>query len=131
MLSKTLRALFLGVALVAMTVACAGYMLLGEVRRPAGTSGAPVEFVVEQGDSTSAIATRLAAEGLIRQPLMFTLLVRMQKLDGKLQAGRYLLRPNMTMSEIIAALQSSRVEEIQITIEGEIVEQKEPAADSG
>ncbi|HWQ11956.1 MAG TPA: endolytic transglycosylase MltG [Roseiflexaceae bacterium] len=116
MLSKTLRALFLGVALVSLTVACAGYILLSEIRRPAGGGDEPVEFVVEQGDSTSQIATRLKDEGLIRQPLLFTILVRSQGLEGNLQAGRYLLRPSMTMGEIIAALQSSRVEEIQITI---------------
>jgi UPF0755 protein len=123
-LSKTLRALFLGVALVALTIACAASALLAEVRRPAGTDATPVEFVVEQGDSTSQIATRLGTEELIRQPLLFTLLVRSQGLDGKLQAGRYLLRPSMTMSEIIAALQSSRVEEIQLTvIEGSRLEE--------
>jgi UPF0755 protein len=115
-LSKTLRAIFLGVALVSLTVACAAFALLSEVRRPAGAETAQVEFVVEPGDSTSGISTRLKDEGLIRQPLLFNLLVRLQGLDGQLQAGRYLLRPDMTMSEIIAALQTSRVEEIQITI---------------
>jgi len=115
-LSKTLRALFLGVALVSLTLACAGYVLLSEIRRTAGPDDEIVEFIVEPGDSTSQIATRLGAEGLIRQPLLFTLLVRMRGLDGELQAGRYLLSPGMTMSEIIAALQTSRVEEIQITI---------------
>jgi UPF0755 protein len=115
-LSKTLRALFLGVALVSLTVACAGYTLLSEVRRPASANDTPVEFIVESGDSTTQIATRLRDEDLIRQPLLFNLLVRMQGMEGKLQAGRYILRPNMTMSEIIAALQNSRVEEIQITI---------------
>jgi UPF0755 protein len=115
-LSKTLRALFLGVALVSLTIACAGYALLSEVRRPAGASDEPIEFVVESGDSTTQIATGLREEGLIRQPLLFTLLVRMQGLEENLQAGRYLLRPDMTMSEIIASLQTSRVEEIQITI---------------
>jgi UPF0755 protein len=115
-LSKTLRALFLGVALVSLTVACAAFALLSEVRRPAGDDETPVEFIVEPGDSTSAIATRLSDEGLIRQPLLFNILVRSQGLEGSLQAGRYLLRPSMPMSEIIAALQTSRVEEIQITI---------------
>jgi UPF0755 protein len=86
------------------------------VRRPAGEDATPVEFVVESGDSTSQIATRLKEDALIRQPLLFSLLVRLQGLDGSLQAGRYLLSSSMTMSEIIAALQTSRVEEIQITI---------------
>lgn len=115
-MARVLRALFLGIALIALAAACVSFALLNEVRRPAGTSDRPVEFIVEPGDSTSVVATRLATEGLVRQPLLFSTLVRMQGLDGKLQAGRYLLRPNMTMSEIIVALQSSRVEEIQVTI---------------
>ncbi|MGQ9894555.1 MAG: endolytic transglycosylase MltG [Roseiflexus sp.] len=115
-LAKTLRAIFLGVALLALSVACAGYLLLGEIRRPAGNDATPVEFIVEPGDSAGMIATRLGTANLIRQPLLFTLLVRLQGLDGKLQAGRYLLRADMTMSEIIAALQNSRVEEVQVTI---------------
>ena len=75
-----------------------------------------LEIVVEPGATTNDVATKLRAEGIIRQPLLFSYLVRSQELDGKLQAGRYLLRPNMTMAEIISALQNSRVEEIQVTI---------------
>ena len=88
--AKTLRAIFLGVALLALSVACAGYLLLSEIRRPAGNDATPVEFIVEPGDSASVIATRLGTAILIRQPLLFTLLVRMQGLDSELQAGRYL-----------------------------------------
>ncbi|HMO56531.1 MAG TPA: endolytic transglycosylase MltG [Roseiflexaceae bacterium] len=123
-ISRTLRAIFLGVTLIALMVACVGSVFLSEIRRAAGSDDQPVEFIVEQGDSTSQIATRLGAEGLIRQPLLFTLLVRMQGLDGQLQAGRYLLSESMTMSDIIVALQNSRVEEIQITlIEGLRIEE--------
>lgn len=117
MLSKTLRALFLGVSLVALMVACAGYAFLREIKAPGGSGSTPTEIVVEPGDSTGAIATKLRAAGLIRQPLLFTFLVRSQGLDGKLQAGRFLLRPNMSMSEIISALQTTvRIAEVQVTV---------------
>lgn len=111
-----LRAVFLGVALVALFVACIGYALLTEIARPASDSATPTEIVVEAGDTTGAIATKLRAAGLIRQPLLFSLLVRYKDLDEDLQAGRYVLQPNMTMSQIIAALQTSRVEEVQVQI---------------
>jgi UPF0755 protein len=123
-LSRILRAVFLGVAFIALIVACAGYLFLTEIRRPAGPASEPVEIVVEPGEPTSAIATSLREAGLIRQPLLFIWLVRWQDLDGKLQAGRYLLRENMTMGQIISALQNSRVEEIQVRIvEGMRLEQ--------
>jgi UPF0755 protein len=116
-LSKTLRALFLGVALVALMIACIGSILLREVRRPVSPDQTPIEFVVEPGDSTTTIATKLRSEGLIRIPQLFSYLVRAQGFDGKLRAGRYMLRPNMTMGEIMAALQTGiKIEEIQITI---------------
>jgi len=116
-LSKTLRALFLGVALVSLMIACASYALLRELRAPAGSNSAIVEVTVNQGDSTSMIATTLRTAGLIRQPLLFTILVRSQGLDGKLQAGTFHLRSNMTMSQIISALQiTTKVEEVQVTI---------------
>jgi len=116
-LSKTLRALCLGVALVALMVACVGSILLNEIRRPADTDDTAIAFTVEPGDSTSTIATNLRREGLIRIPQLFTLLVRMQGFDGNLQAGNYLLRPNMTMSQIISALQIGiKIEEKEIVI---------------
>lgn len=113
---RHVRALMLGAALIALVVACTGSLILSEIRRPAATSGDPVEFIVEPGESTNAIATRLREEGLIRQPAVFTLLARSRELDDKLQAGRYILSPTMTMSEIMIALQSSRVADIQVTI---------------
>ncbi len=113
---RHVRALMLGVALIALVVACGGYVALSEIRAPADPEGEPVEFIVEEGESTSEIATKLQTEGLIRQPVLFTLLARSQNLDDRLQAGRYVLSPTMTMSEILIALQSSRVEEVQVTL---------------
>jgi UPF0755 protein len=113
---RHVRALMLGVALIALVVTCGGYVILNELRAPAAATGDPVEFVVEPGASTAEIAGRLRAEGLIRQPTLFTLLSRRQGLDDKLQAGRFVLSPTMTMSQIVIALQSSRVEDVQVTL---------------
>ena len=116
-MSKTLRALFLGVALVALMIACVGSILLREISRPASSDDQPVEFTVEPGDATSTIATNLRSQGLIRIPQLFTFLVRSQGFDGKLRAGHYMLRPNMTMGQIMAALQTGiKIEEVQVTI---------------
>lgn len=113
---RHVRALMLGVSLFALVIACGGYVILSEIRAPAATAGDPVEFIVEPGASASDIATALKAEGLIRQPALFTLLARSQGLEDKLQAGRYILSPTMTMSQIMIALQNSRMAEVQVTI---------------
>lgn len=98
-------------------IACVSSIVLREIRRPAGDDATPVEFVVEPGDSTSAIATKLRSEGLIRIPQLFTYLVRAQGFDGKLRAGRYMLRPDMTMGQIMAALQTGiKIKEVQLTL---------------
>jgi UPF0755 protein len=106
----------LGIALIALVAACGGYALLREIRAPAGEGAEVVELVVEPGDSTGVIATKLRRANLIRQPALFSALVRAKGLEGQLQAGSYLLRPNMTMSDILAALQHSPVEELEVTI---------------
>ena len=115
--SKTLRAVFLGVALLAVMFGCVGYLLLTELRRTADASPTPVVFVVAPGDSTGAIATKLADSKLIRFPLLFSALVRSRNLDGSLKAGTYNLTHSMTMSQIISALQvSPKFAEVSLTI---------------
>ena len=116
-LSKTLRAIFLGIALISVMLGCVGYLLLSELRRTADDNDAIVVVTVDSGDSTGAIATKLTEQKLIRFPFVFSALVRAQKLDGSLKAGSYNLTRTMTMSQIISALQvSPRFSEVSITI---------------
>lgn len=120
---RNLRAIMMSITLVALVITCSGYLLLREIRSSATTAAADeesvpteVEIIIEPGDTTTQVARKLDATGLIRQPFLFTALVQLQGLDGQLQAGQYMLRSDMTMSEIITALQYSRVEEEQFTI---------------
>lgn len=113
---RKVRALMLGVTLLALVVTCAGYLLLQEIRAAPSTVDQLVVIEIEPGDTTTQIATTLRSAGLIRQPLLFTTLVRMRGLEMSLQAGKYTLSPTMTMSDIIAAMQHSRVEEVRLTI---------------
>ncbi len=115
---RHVRAVMLAITLVALVVATGAYIMLREVRASLGdsTSNQPVMLEIEPGDTTGDIATKLSAQGLIRQPFLFSTLVRMEGLDGQLQAGTYVLTPSMTMSEILIALQHSRVNEVQVTI---------------
>lgn len=118
------RALFLLLAILAVVATAAVMLLSAEIRRTGGSDDTPIEFVVEPGETTNSIAKRLSEQKIIRQPLLFVVLARMQELDSKLQAGNFLLRQNMTMNEIMVALQQSRVKEVQITIiEGMRIEQ--------
>jgi UPF0755 protein len=96
----------------------------GEISQPASDDPTPVVFTVEPGETAGDIALRLKRLGLITDAELFRQLAHYQGADSKLEAGRYELRANMTMGEIIEALQHGRLEEIAVTIpEGWRVEQ--------
>lgn len=113
---RHVRAIMLGIALIALVLSCAGYIFLGELHATAASEGDPVEFTIASGETTADIATRLRSANLIRQPALFALLARLRGLDAEIQAGRYILSPTMTMSEMMIALQTGRIEEAQVTI---------------
>ena len=71
---------------------------------------------IQSGWSTTQIANYLDDEGMIRSPLAFRLFVRSKKLDGKLQAGRYLLQTSLSVEGITDALRSGKAEELVVTI---------------
>ncbi len=87
-----------------------------EIARPAGDDDTPVVFVVEPGETAVTIAHRLEQQGLITDATLFRRLLIYRGADQKLAAGTYQLRRNMTMDEIILALQAGRPEEVAVTI---------------
>jgi UPF0755 protein len=87
-----------------------------DISKPASDDPTPVVFVVEPGDTAGDIALRLKRWGLITDAELFRQLAQYEEADSKLEAGRYELRANMTMGEIIEALQHGRLEEIAVTV---------------
>lgn len=61
-------------------------------------------FVIEKGQGVREIANKLKNEDLIKDPVVFFLLVKKLGLDGKIQAGDFRLSPSMTISEIAQIL---------------------------
>ncbi len=114
--------LLLVLALIAVGIA---YYLVHFARPPIQTSaetpasGEPFEviFVVEPGQSTAEISQNLADAGLIRSPWLFQRYARASGMDQQLKAGRYTLRSDMTMDEILETLtQAPKVREVTVTI---------------
>ncbi|HHY37133.1 MAG TPA: endolytic transglycosylase MltG [Firmicutes bacterium] len=81
-------------------------------------TGAPVRVVIPRGATGENIARILAEEGLIKNELLFRLLVRWNGAEAKLQAGEYELSPAMAPGEIIDRLvQGDTVDEyVRVTI---------------
>lgn len=66
----------------------------------------PKEIIVEipAGSSSSKIATILKEKGLIRDELIFKLTIKMNRVEGDLRAGQYILNNGMDIDDIIAEL---------------------------
>jgi UPF0755 protein len=105
-----LRFTFLLLLVLAIIVVGVSLYLVYYARPPIATqeqvTGEPVEVVFEvlPGETTSDIAAHLAEEGLIRIPIVFQLYARIMGMDSQLEAGRYILRSDMSLDEIMQTL---------------------------
>ncbi|HEX5155629.1 MAG TPA: endolytic transglycosylase MltG [Ktedonobacterales bacterium] len=99
-------------ALLAFGVGLVGTTVALDVTRPVVSgSNDTINFVVNDGDTSTEIASKLEKAGLIRNALIFRLLARYKRLDSNLQHGTYSLSPNMNMDQIITALEGAPVDE--------------------
>jgi UPF0755 protein len=96
----------------------------GDLNERASDDPTEVTFEIRSGETARGISQRLQDAGLIRNADSFRVLLRIQGVDKQLEAGTYRLRRNMTVGEIIAALQHGRPPSITVTIpEGRRVEE--------
>jgi len=87
-----------------------------DAQAPASDDPTPVTFTVFAGETAEQISQRLESEGLIQDANLFRALLRVQGVDTQLEAGDYQLRRNMSMAEIMAALQQGRPSTVTLTI---------------
>jgi UPF0755 protein len=119
------KRLFKGILLLALAVLLAGgfvYSLAQAVG--ASVVGEPQTVTIKQGMGTQAIGELLYERGLIKNVLIFRLVVKMEGQDGSLQAGEYILTKAMTVQQIIAKLAKGETAFRQFTIpEGYTIDQ--------
>lgn len=72
--------------------------------QPASSDPTQVEFVIEEGDTASTIASRLGTDGFIRDPRAFIFIASERELTGTLQHGTFVLRKNMTPDQVVTSL---------------------------
>lgn len=68
-----------------------------------------VEFVIERGATTSQIAKKLFAQGLIQNETVFKLLSKINGYDGTYRSGTHIVSPNLTYDEMMRVLSSNPV----------------------
>ncbi len=72
-------------------------------------------FVVRNGEGTREIVDDLKSKGLIRDSIVFFLLIKQLGVDEKMQAGVFYLSPSMTTHAILKELQTGKID-IAVTI---------------
>jgi UPF0755 protein len=83
---------------------------------PANASDTKTQtFEIFQGESVRQISNDLDAHGLIKDPIIFFLLVKQKNLGEKFQAGEFQLSPSMSAEKITEVLQVAR-DDIRITV---------------
>jgi len=93
--------------LAGSATAIAGFLVYRSWNNPLTTLEAR-EFEVRRGDSVSVIAQRLNEEGFIDRTWDFDLLVRFQGARGRLRAGRYLVEPGTSLSDLVSMIAEGR-----------------------
>ena len=103
------------VALALVGLAAAALVLAWTVLGSA-TIGKETNFVIPSGASVASVADKLEAEGLIASASGFMLQARLFGGDTPIQAGEFLLTPDMSQGDILAAFQSGDVIRRFVTI---------------
>lgn len=75
-------------------------------------------FIIKPGEGLNSIAKNLKHEGLIRNTLVFYLLVKQDDIDKKIQAGDFRLSPSMNTSQIAEELTHGTLDVWVTVIEG-------------
>jgi len=85
------------------------------VNTPVSSTGHNVSFHIDLGEAPSQIGSDLYDLHLIRSTIAFDMYTRMTNAGPKFQAGSFVLSTNMSLSQIVAALQHGRPDEKTIT----------------
>ena len=83
---------------------------------PAAANGLEQSFAIEQGESVSMVCIRLESAGLITNAELFRTYLVYSGLDRYLQAGQFILSPQMSPMQIAADLLDATPEEATVSI---------------
>ena len=75
-------------------------------------------FVIQKGEGLNSIIKRLAAEGLIRNKLVFYAIALQRGIEKKVQAGDFKLSKNMAAGDVAEVITHGKLDEWVTVIEG-------------
>lgn len=112
---KVLIALTMLAALAGVVVIAGWTQLNAFLDRP-GPNAAPASVVLPRGMSVAAIADKLAEDGVIDNPLMFRLAVRVLEQDRHLKAGEYAFPAQVTPRGVLGMLERGETVARRVTV---------------
>jgi len=86
------------------------------VNTPVSSASEPVVFHIDPGELPNQVADDLLAQRLIRDRNAFDLYLKITGAGGSFQAGAFQLNRNMTMAQIVDALQHGKSTQVTVTI---------------
>ncbi len=78
--------------------------------------GSDIRVLIEQGETSSEIASKLRTKGLIRSETAFNIYVQTTGTRAKLQAGGYILSTDQNVQQIVDHLVAGKADEVDILI---------------
>jgi len=83
---------------------------------PAGADPEPRSFSIAQGESVASVGERLQADGLVRDQAVLDAYLRYTGWDQHIEAGDFILRQTMNLTEVARALTDARAREVMARI---------------
>jgi UPF0755 protein len=83
---------------------------------PAGNQATPVRFKVPDGATAGKVGDDLAAQALVKDRLAFDYLVVTRGMDDDIQAGTYVLRKNMSPTQVVDRLAQPPEQTVSIAL---------------
>jgi UPF0755 protein len=113
-----LRLVRLGLALVLGGALLGAVAVAGLVQRAEspGPAAAETTVTVPKGSGLAAIATRLAAAGVVEDPWLFRLYVRLRGMERALTAGEYAFPAGVSTAEVARMLRDHQVVQYRFTL---------------
>jgi len=85
------------------------------VNTPISSTDKAVPFQIDPGETPTQIGTDLYTAGLIRSTIAFDMYTRVNNAGPKFQAGSFVLNTNMSLAQIVSALQHGKSDQKTIT----------------
>lgn len=85
--------------------------LQGQLDAPADAAGKPVVFTVDKGDTLTKVGAKLAAKGIIADPQLWRLHLKLRPGAPSPKAGRHEVSAAMTMAQILTRLSETPLSE--------------------